>query len=477
MAKSLNIPFNGPAYEAMSPFLSNQICRNFFLHKWSEMDGDKFSLVGAPGLKQYAIPGVTGEVRGMTTYNSILYVVVDRYLYRLYTPENKEVIGELDSSVGVVSMATNGVDLTLVDGLAGYTFDFATEVFSVITDEDFHPADKIVYVDGYYLVNRKGTGQIWRSDFQNGSSWDGLAFDSAGSNPDNIVGMEAYNKDVYTLGELSSEVWVNAGLPTFNFVPIEGAFLETGIVGPHASAATNNAIFWLGRDKDGKGRVFQVVSRSPSTVSNSAIIRSFRSWGDLSDVISFSYEQEDHSFVVFTSPSANKTLVYDSTTGQWHERSSRVDGVDGRWRANCHCFFDNKNLVGDFRNGKIYEVDLDTYEEDGEDLISVRRTPVMRDDQRRITVSRLQVVTDPGVGVSTGDDQDMDPKMSFRFSRDAGRTWITGDYMSMGKIGETENRAQVWQLGQGRNWVFEISVSARVKRIILGATAEVTIDN
>ena len=47
----------------------------------------------------------------------------------------------------------------------------------------------------------------------------------------------------------------------------------------------------------------------------------------------------------------------------------------------------------------------------------------------------------------------------------------------LGKIGEYENRAKSRQLGQGRNWVFRIRISAAVRRVILGATMEAEKDD
>jgi hypothetical protein len=49
--------------------------------------------------------------------------------------------------------------------------------------------------------------------------------------------------------------------------------------------------------------------------------------------------------------------------------------------------------------------------------------------------------------------------------------------MPLGKIGETENVSKVWQLGQGKNWVFRYKVSAAVKRVVLGAVMEAEEDD
>jgi hypothetical protein len=478
----LKIPFTGPTYESDSVFLSNQVCRNFYLRPYPEMGQEAMALFGTPGLVEWCDLGVTGEVRGLLAFDHYLYAVAGRKLFRLTSAGVSEELGELGTTEGIVGMATNGLDLIIVDGSSGYVWDYATEIFAEITDADFPRAQSVIHIDGYYLVPKRGTGQIWRSDFNDGTSWGGLAFDSAGANPDDVLALQVSNRDVYTIGERTTQIWVNTGAAVFNFQSIQGSFIEKGTPSPFASCVGNNAVYFVSRDDKGQGEVVQVTSRLAKVVSTSAITRHIQSWGDLGDVQLFSYEQKGHTHIVVTSPQANETLVFDSTTGQWHERSSRfllgTEMVDGRWRANAHAFFANGNrhVVGDKGNGKLYTLDPDAYDEDGEEMISVRRTQVFRSNQDRLTIHELQIVTEPGVGLVTGEAQDVDPQGILRWSKDGGRHWSAGVDVSLGSIGETENRARVIQLGQGENWVFELTISARVKRVVKDAIAEVTRD-
>lgn len=473
----LKIPFNGPAYQSDSVFLSNQICRNFYLRPYLEMGQDAFALFGTPGLVEWKDLGVTAEVRGSLAFAGLLFVVAGDKLYSVTTGKVATELGTITTSTsGPVGMATNGLDLVVVDGFTGWVWDYAAGTWTQITDPDFPTCQVIVHIDGYYLVPKRGTGQIWRSDLNDGSSWGGLAFDTAGANPDEVLSLQVSNRDVYTLGEKTTEIWVNTGAPVFNFQSIQGSFIEKGIVSPFASGVGNNALFWVSRDNEGHGQVVQSAGRLPKVISTPAITRQIQSWGDLSDVQLFVYEQVGHTHVVVTSPYANETLVYDSTTGQWHERSSRRSGVDGRWRAATHSFFDNKHIVGDTENGKLYELRTDAYDEDGEEMIAVRRSPVNRANQKEITVDEVFLVMEPGVGLITGEAQDVDPQGILRWSKDGGFNWSKGVDVPLGKIGETENEARVLQLGQGKNWVFELTISARVKRVVKDAILEIEQD-
>jgi hypothetical protein len=58
--------------------------------------------------------------------------------------------------------------------------------------------------------------------------------------------------------------------------------------------------------------------------------------------------------------------VFDVATGLWHERASWINGAFARHRSNCQMSFNNEIVVGDFENGNIYSLDLDTFDDNGD---------------------------------------------------------------------------------------------------------------
>lgn len=472
----IKIPFNGPAYESSSKFASFQECVNMYLKPWPEMGEKALMLVGVPGLTEWT--DLSGdEIRGFVAAGGLLFVVKDDTLYSIDTSKNATEIGTIDTSSGPVSMETNGIDVILVDGQSGYTCTVQGTDFNEIDDGDFpFGCNSIGFLDGYYLANLPGTGQIWRSDWNDGTSWEALAFSTAGGQPDDVVAIAIDHKDAWALGEYTGEVFYNTGVGTFNFASISGAFAEIGATSPYGHTKINNALYWVGRDENGLGYMVQALGRAVQIISNSIIESKFSEY-DLSSAIAFSYSMNGHNFVVVTFKDDNATWVYDSTTSNWHKRSSRINGDDKCWRAGCHVIFDNQHIVGDLFSGKLYVLDEDTNEEDGEPIIAVRTTPVIREKQSTITIDCLHILTEPGVGRASGDVQDIDPYMLVSWSKDGGYTWSYEVDVPLGKIGEYKNRATVRQLGQGDNWVIKIRISADVKRVILGAIAEVTVDD
>lgn len=473
----LEIPFVGPSYNSDSKLISPQECINFYLRPYPDQGAQKMALIGTPGLTRLTTP-LAGECRGAITYSSTIYIVIYNTLYTITADEAyttwtaTAMTGTLNTISGRVGIETNGVDVTIVDGTNGYYLTIGTTTLTQITDSDFpNGCSSIAQIDGYYLVENSGTEQVYRSDQNDGSSWDGLAFSSAGGNPDPIISLLADHRDLYLIGTYTTEIWHNVGSATFNFSRIEGAFIEHGGLSKQGKCATNGAVYWLGNDKDGFGHVIQCLGRQPKAIDTYPVHQSILDQGNQTDEAAmWSYQQQGHTFVVLGFPAI--TWVYDTSTKEWHRRSSRISGEDTRWRANCHTVLGTRHIVGDYNNGKVYQLDPDVYEEDGGVVIRERIAPILRDRQNRITIDEVEVLCEKGVGLISGDDQDTDPQMMFSWSKDGGRTWSVEIDMPMGKIGEHDKRALVQQLGQGINWTFRLRISAAVKTVILGAYAE-----
>jgi hypothetical protein len=71
-------------------------------------------------------------------------------------------------------------------------------------------------VDNYFVYNRPDTQQ-WGSSNPLSPISSALAFSSKDGAPDDLVSLIVDHREVYLLGEVSSEVWVNSGLFPFAF--------------------------------------------------------------------------------------------------------------------------------------------------------------------------------------------------------------------------------------------------------------------
>lgn len=463
----MKIPFIGGSATQRSVSLDAQ--RTVNLYPVMDAEGkNTAALYGTPGLVTFATTA-TAPVRGLYEAKGRLFAVVGATLYEIGYTGTATSRGTLTSTSGPVSMADNGLHVVIVDGTNGYQFTLATNVFAQIADADWPAANRIAYQDGYFILNDAGTGSFFITSLY-GTDVDPLDFASAEGAPDPLISLICDHRELWLFGEESTEVWFNSGNADFPFERINGAFIETGCAAPHSVAKADNSVFWLTRDKRGHGHVVRAQGYQPAIVSTRAVEYAISQYTDITDALAYTYQQDGHTFYVLSFPSANATWCLDLTTGVWHERMY-WDGAENRHRGNCYAFAFGRHLVGDHTNGKIYELSLDAYTDDGATLRALRRTRHQHAEGRRLFWASLQIDIEAGVGLASG--QGSDPQMMLRWSDDGGHTWSNEHWHSMGKIGEYARRAIWRRLGASRNRVYEVVIADPVKRVIIDAWADV----
>jgi hypothetical protein len=219
--------------------------------------------------------------------------------------------------------------------------------------------------------------------------------------------------------------------------------------------------------------VYRATGYTGVRVSNHALEWQIQSYGDISDAIAYTYQQDGHPFYVLTFPTASKTWVFDVSTNEWCERAYFSLGQYSRHRSNCQVVFNSLVLVGDYENGKVYSFDKTVYTDDGQPqrwLRSWRALPPGRNNLKRTVQHELQLDCEAGVGLTTGQGQD--PQVMLRWSDDGGHTWSNEHPRSMGRIGDRGLRVIWRRLGMTtklRDRVYEVSGADPVKIAIMGA--------
>ena len=213
-------------------------------------------------------------------------------------------------------------------------------------------------------------------------------------------------------------------------------------------------------------------------------------------------------------PSLDLTWAYDNTTQMWH-KWLWVDNnnVYHRHRGNFLALFQGMVLVGDWENGKIYELDPNNYTDDGQEIRRVRRCPHLVEDLQRQYFDELQLQFQPGVGiggtfidVSTyvgdplvipatqsysipplgvyviGNPSNVNsttpftnPKAMLRWSNDGGSTWSREYWIPIGQQGKYKNRAIWRRLGTTRDRVYEVVITDPVKAVIVSANLKASV--
>jgi hypothetical protein len=427
-----------------------------------------------PGLRKIATVG-RGPIRALWTQQTNAnnaYVVSGNEVFKIdkgYLPVK---LGNIAGS-GPVSIADNGTQLFFAANPEGYIYNITTNTYTQITDVDFPGAVTVGYLDGYFVFNEPNSQKIWVTEIFDGTIIEPLAFASAEGAPDLIAAINVDQRELWVFGTSTIEVWYNAGTANFPFARIQGAFNELGCLAPYSVAKLDNTLFWLGNDARGYGVVYRAEGYRGKRVSTHPIEFAIQSYGDVSNALAYTYQQEGHAFYVLIFPTVDKTWVFDVATGAWHERAGFDNGYFTRHRSNCQMNFQSETIVGDYLNGNLYVFDLDYYTDNGavqKWIRSWRALPTGANNLKRTAQHSLQLDCESGVGTDTGQAQD--PQVMLRWSDDGGHTWSNEHWVSVGKIGEYYRRAIWRRLGMTlklRDRVYEISGTDPNKIVIMGA--------
>lgn len=504
----MKTPILGSSYVARSVNAADSRMVNLFPEAIPEGGKEPAFLNRAPGLRLLGTVG-TGPVRGIYTFNNTGYVVSGNGFYRVTAfPYTDTYIGNVAGS-GPVIMSDNGIQLFIACNGPGYIYNSSTLAFATISDPDFTGAVAVGYLDGYFVFNEPNSQKVWITSLLDGSSVDPLDFASAEGSPDKLVTLIVDHREVWLFGTNSVEVWYNSGAVDFPLQRIQGAFNEIGCAAAYSVAKLDNGIFWLGSDARGRGIVYRANGYTGTRVSTHAVEWQIQQYGDLSDAIGYTYQQDGHAFYVLIFPGANTTWVYDVATQSWHERAGFTDGQFTRHRSNCYATFGNELVVGDYENGNLYAFDLDVYSDNGAAqkwLRSWRALPTGQNPLKRMAHHSLQLDCETGVGLNELDpfsDQILsgdvlltegsdvlitedgyrlaitygtiylnNPVVVLRWSDDGGHNWSNEHFARMGGLGEYQTRVFWRRLGMTlklRDRVYEVSGTEPVKIAIMGA--------
>lgn len=472
MARPVPIPFVGEAYQSRSLNLNAQRCLNLYLEQGGPDGKTPAALFGTPGLTR-VVQFVNGnvEVRGMHVFRGSLWVIAGPTLYRIDSSMTAVSVGGIATSKGPVSFASSQNQMMLVDGDRGYYFDFPTQTFGVISDPDLPSgARQVSYLAASFLVEVPNTSTFAWSGINDVLSWNGADFASAEAAADPIVAHRTLFGEFFAIGSSTTEVFQ---ADTKGFSRAGNAAIQQGCAAPFSVVQVDSALMWISRDEAGQGMVIRLEGYTPRRVSNHGIETALAAMPRISDAVAYAYQQEGHTFYVVNFPTANQTWVFDVATGKWHERGAFnvQTGEVSRHRSNCFAFFGGRCLVGDYANGRLYALELSNYTDDGEAILRLRASGTAAIDQRLVRYGSLLVDVEAGVGLNTGLGED--PKLMMRHSDDGGHTWSNRRVAPMGRVGQYGRRAKFNRCGAGRNRVWEVSTTEKVKVVVLGAYAEV----
>jgi len=481
---------------------------------------------GGTGYNVNDVITVLGGVYGTTPATYIVSTVSAGVVTGL-TMTNAGAYTSLPTNPVSTSCSGAGINLTLTltfgtgsGGTGNYVVSASQTVgsetlyalnFSVLPNSDgaFSGATSVDIVDNYFVYNKPNTQQ-WGATNPLSPISQPLSFSSKDGAPDNLVTLIVDHREVYLLGETSSEVWVDVGTFPFAFQRIPGTSTQHGIAAKSSVSRLGNSFAYVSRNQRGQSEIMQMNGYIPQRISTHAVENTLVN-KYVGDAIAWTYQLEGHECYVVSFPTINLTWVYDITTGMWHKwlATDPLTGQYNMYTGSCSAVFQGLVVVGDYADGHIYKLDPDTYTDDGVEVRRLRRCPHLVTDLQRQYFDELQIQFQPGVGilgtasaVTNGIQSPLiinngqtyvvangvtvyiefslvpqvnantpltDPQAMLRWSNDGGSTWSNEHWTTIGKIGHYKNRAIWRRLGWARDRIFEVVVTDPVKAVIISA--------
>jgi hypothetical protein len=472
------LPLSG-FYRMASLPISASECVNFRPFIPEATTPTKKALLRTPGIQSATTAGGADVFnRGQHVFVSTPYFVQGDELYRIDRTVDGFGVASYSSvlvsgaqtipGVAQVIMADNGQEggqmmiVTPDDPIQFNAYIYTTGGGLVqVADADFDgPVSDVNYIDGYFEFTKQDGQKFFISDLRDGASYISTDFDRSEVDPDYNVRSYVLKNQLFVFGSQSIQPYQNVGGTGFPFQYIQGAAQSKGLRSIYGIAQVDDNAIYIGGAVNETPAIWitnGATSEKLSTVPIDEVLAGY-SAETISDCYAFAYSQSGGRFVVFTFP-GESTFVFDFVAKEWFTQES-VDSNQEPipWRVSGVLDVYGVLMVGDSISNKIGILDMNTYDEYGEEIRRRFVLPHIDNDGQPFFVDSIEFVNKSGIGLTTG--QGSDPLVSMSISRNGGRTFEYPISRSVGEIGEYSYRT-VWnQCGRiAREGCFKFEMS------------------
>ena len=451
--QTIGINIAGPSYQDRSRPLSSQETRNIY-HEVVPSGKEQYVLKSFPG--QSLLGSATaGRDRGQHQMLEVGYRVIYQTLYEVASDGTHTSRGRIPGT-SRCTFADDGVNMFMVADGQVSQYSNSTLLVTPVLDPDIVGALTVTFINNQFAYTFPLLTVF--SAVGDGSSATSLNAVGAETNPDDLVRDYAFDQVLWRLGKRSIENWWNPGVGTPPFDRIEGQVINVGLNATHSVANTRNFIYWLGSDL----QVYRARGGQEEPISTAAIAGEIQGYSTTSDAFGEVFTIDNKTMYMLTFPVEGKTWCLNEDLGGngWFELSEGV--TNGVYNAGSVVEVYSKVLIGDRENGQLYELDFDTYDQAGQPWRRRRVMGSINGDTlgqkgKRVQMSRMEFIMETGVGIITG--QGEDPKIMIEASYDGGRTWTTGTWMRIGRLGEFNIRAEWFNMRSFYDMMTRITTS------------------
>lgn len=457
-AKLKRVKIFGEGVFSRSPVITRQRRLNCYLEIRKDQDKSSIVCYGTPGLKlafNSATP-LNNPSRGLVGNNTALYSVAGSVVKSLSATGQTLQQGLIGTSSGLVGLALNPTQLLIVDGSSGYIFNPATG--SVVTVAGAFPNGALTatYCNGFFICELPGTNQFFVSAINDGTTWNGLSFAAAVQAIDGIVACDTLGGLLIIFSAGHVEFWQNQGSVPEPFVYIQNSATMYGLEAVNSRVHAGDSLLFLChtgggsfQNSSGSFQIARIKGYSVEIVSTTDIdniLQTMARTSTITDCTAFSYQIDTHLFCQFNFPTANRSLLLDTTTGIWSEVQSGItQGYAARHLGNLGAGAFNTAFIADYSNGNIYTFDPGVYTDNGNVIVRELVTPCAVEDFNTFRIGQILLDMRTGVGLSSSALQGYNPTVQLSIARD-NRDFGVPRAFGLGKQG------QYWTRVISRRW-------------------------
>lgn len=483
----------GPSYRSQSLNADCQMTMGWYVEQIESTYGKSaLALYPTPGQKLFATIPASTSVRGQLEINGREFAVGGTNFCEVLANGTVNVIAQVANDLLPVSMVASPQQLLLASGGNLYVYWLQTTIggsnpqpagtFQQIANSNFSlPSGAngnpgaVEFMTGFFIVLLRNSQVLYISTPFDASTWPALQKIIVSVFPDNVNSITENQNRLWVQGKKRSAVYYASGGPNILDVDPSGN-IENGAASAFGTIRADNSIFWIDQDERGSGIVRRASGYTPQRVSNHAIEFALQGYPTISDCVTYSYQDQGHTFVVFTFPTAQHTWVYDVATNMWHERGYWNVGAGNftAHKSQNHALAFGMHLVGDPGSGNIYQQSISLYTDAGGNPIRrVRRSPHISIENKFMFHNELIIDAETGLGpeppLLDGNGNPRGPEMMLSWSDDYCHTFSNEYMLDAGQAGQYKKRLRRSRLGRARDRVYQISTTDPVPWRIIEA--------
>jgi len=304
----------------------------------------------------------------------------------------------------------------------------------------------VAVLDKYLLALESGSERYWWAQVDAPEDWQSN-WASASTYPDLLSALGVAQDKIELFGKVSTEGHRNDGVTPF--VKESQYTVESGISAPHSAVFFSGRGVWLWLDHQRQIVAMSSGGRSvePIALTANKYIQGFSSVSDAIGGIAYFDGRPQY---ILSFPTEDKTLCLDLNGAYWFELGSwnTVTALYNRFKGQHFCLATkwNLSLAGDRSSGKVFKLDSSTYQDDGQIMRSMGRTPMVHHGAPDIRKTALRYMfyckrdsNQLSADIAT---------LTFKWRDNPGTSWKTERTITLGATGSTDYRKRIGPCGQ-----------------------------